>query len=196
MKIITAQFTLGVANTDQLPDDSRKEVAFLGRSNVGKSSLLNRLCNRKVLARRSADPGKTRELNFYLVNDQFYFVDMPGYGYAKVSKDVRDGWGRLIEQYLTSREQLVLAVQLVDVRMPPTPLDIMTMEWLEYNRVPFAIALTKSDKVSRAKGSAQLNELKHQCAAMSRCHDIVLFSAVTGEGKASLLDLIRQSMVN
>ena len=114
MKITSAEFVLGVANPKQLPNDSRKEVAFLGRSNVGKSSLLNKLCNRKSLARKSTEPGKTRELNYYLVDRKFYFVDLPGYGYAKVPEQIRTSWGKLIEQYLKTRDQLCMVVQLID----------------------------------------------------------------------------------
>src|SRR5512135_494631 len=123
MRITTAEFVLGVANLRQLPKDGVKEIAFLGRSNVGKSSLINKLCSRKSLARASADPGKTRELNYYMINKKIYFVDLPGYGYAKVPEQIRSSWGKLSEQYLKSREQLTLVFQLIDARHEPTELD-------------------------------------------------------------------------
>ena len=116
MKITTAEFVLGVANLRQLPKDSLKEIAFLGRSNVGKSSLINKLCARKALARSSSEPGKTRELNYYAINKQWYFVDLPGYGYARLPEQIRSSWGKLIEQYLKSRKELALVVQLIDAR--------------------------------------------------------------------------------
>jgi ribosome biogenesis GTP-binding protein YsxC/EngB len=122
MRITSSEFILGAVSLRQLPRNGMKEVAFLGRSNVGKSSLINKLCSRKSLARQSSDPGKTRELNYYLINKKFYFVDLPGYGYAKVPEQVRSSWGKLIEQYLKSRTQLSLVVQLVDARHEPTEL--------------------------------------------------------------------------
>src|SRR5512140_2488950 len=120
MKISTAEFILGVANIRQLPRDGIREVAFLGRSNVGKSSLINKLCGRKSLARKSSEPGKTRELNYYLINKQFYFVDLPGYGYAKLPAQIRSSWGKLIHQYLKSRERLSMVIPLLDSRHEPT----------------------------------------------------------------------------
>ncbi|MCK5572928.1 MAG: ribosome biogenesis GTP-binding protein YsxC, partial [Bacteroidetes bacterium] len=122
MRITSSEFVLGAVNLRQLPRNGKREVAFLGRSNVGKSSLINKLCSRKSLARQSTEPGKTRELNYYLINKEFYFVDLPGYGYAKVPEQVRSSWGKLIEQYLKSRSQLSLVVQLVDARHDPTGL--------------------------------------------------------------------------
>ena len=125
MKINTAEFVLGAVNLRQLPKDGLSEVAFLGRSNVGKSSIINKLCNRKSLARPSSEPGKTREMNYYLINKEFYFVDLPGYGYARLPEQIRSSWGKLIEQYLKSRDQLSLVLQLVDARHEPTELDMM-----------------------------------------------------------------------
>ena len=151
MKITSAEFVLGAASLRHLPKDGLKEVAFLGRSNVGKSSLINKLCNRKSLARTSSEPGKTRELNYYLINKQFYFVDLPGYGYAKLPEQIRSSWGKLIEQYLKSREQLSMVLQLVDSRHDPTELDMMMVGWLDYYDIPFVVALTKADKLPTSK---------------------------------------------
>lgn len=192
MKITSAEFSLGVANVRQLPKDPFKEVAFLGRSNVGKSSLINKLVNRKSLARSSSDPGKTRELNYYLVNKQFYFVDLPGYGYAKVPEQIRSSWGKLIEQYLKGRENLALAVQLVDSRHEATELDMMMVGWLEYYEIPFTVVLTKSDKLPRSKMPLYVKEAKSAFARFSLCKGVIPFSSMTGEGRPELLAIIAQ----
>jgi GTP-binding protein len=187
MKITSAEFVLGVANLKQLPHDGRNEVAFLGRSNVGKSSLLNKLCNRKSLARKSSEPGKTRELNYYLIDRKFYFVDLPGYGYAKVPEQVRTSWGKLVEQYLKSREQLRLVVQLVDSRHEPTALDMMMVGWLDYYQVPFVVALTKSDKLPKSKMPAYIGKVEAIFTPYAHCVDVIPCSSITGIGKAEIL---------
>jgi GTP-binding protein len=187
MRISSAEFILGVANLRQLPKEPIKEVAFIGRSNVGKSSLINKLCNRKTLARTSKGPGKTRELNYYLINKETYFVDLPGYGYAKVPEQIRASWGKLIEQYLKNREQLVLAVQLVDSRHEPTELDLMMVGWLEYYEVPFIVVLTKSDKLPRSKMPQYLRTAKSVFARFAFCRGVIPFSSITGEGRSELL---------
>ncbi len=194
MKISSAEFVLGVASLRQLPKDSNKEIAFLGRSNVGKSSLINKLCNRKSIARPSSDPGKTRELNYYLINKQFYFVDLPGYGYAKVPEQIRSSWGKLIEQYLKSRDKLALVVQLVDSRHEPTALDMMMVGWLDYYDVPFLVVLTKADKLPRSKMPMYLKSAKAYFAPFSRCKDVIPFSAITGDGRLDVLKIISQHL--
>jgi GTP-binding protein len=194
LKIASAEFVLGVANLRQLPRDGRKEVAFLGRSNVGKSSFLNRICNRKSLARSSTDPGKTRELNYYLVNKQFYFVDLPGYGYAKVPEQIRTSWGKLIEQYLKSRDQLSLVVQLIDSRHEPTELDMMMVGWLDYYRIPFIVGLTKSDKLPRSKMPAYLKGVRTHFEQFPYCKDVIPCSSITGEGKPEMLAVISRHL--
>src|SRR5512136_2890813 len=130
LKINSAEFLQGVADLHQLPKNELKEVLFIGRSNVGKSSLLNKLCNRKNLARSSATPGKTREINYYILNNSLYFVDLPGYGYAKVPEQMKAGWKNLIESFLKRGDPIALAAQLIDARQEPTPLDLMMMDWL------------------------------------------------------------------
>ncbi|MDH3251313.1 MAG: ribosome biogenesis GTP-binding protein YihA/YsxC [Ignavibacteria bacterium] len=192
MKITSSEFVLGVANLKQLPHDGRSEVAFLGRSNVGKSSLLNKLCNRKSLARKSSDPGKTRELNYYLIDRKFYFVDLPGYGYAKVPEQIRTSWGKLVEQYLKSRERLCLVVQLVDSRHEPTALDMMMVGWLDYYQVPFIVALTKSDKLPKSKMPAYIGKVKAIFSGYAHCVDVIPCSAVTGLGKAEILATVAE----
>ena len=192
MRITTAEFVLGVANLRQLPKDGMKEVAFLGRSNVGKSSLINRLCGRKSLARTSAEPGKTRELNYYLVNKQFYFVDLPGYGYAKLPAQIRSSWGKLIEQYLKARGQLAMVVQLVDARHEPTELDLMMVGWLDYYSIPFLIALTKADKLPASKMPRYLEAARENFGRYTHCRGVVPFSSITGLGKTEVLAAVYQ----
>lgn len=195
MRLISAEFALGVAALRQLPKETQAEVAFLGRSNVGKSSLINKLCNRKALARSSSDPGKTRELNYYLINKQFYFVDLPGYGYAKVPEQIRSSWGKLIEQYLKTRENLSLVVQLIDSRHEPTELDMMMVGWLEYYEIPFVVALTKSDKLPRSKMPTYLKNAKSGFARFTFCRDVIPFSAISGEGRSELLGIIAKHVL-
>jgi GTP-binding protein len=190
MRITTAEFVLGVANLRQLPKDGMKEIAFLGRSNVGKSSLINRLCGRKSLARTSAEPGKTRELNYYLINKQFYFVDLPGYGYAKLPAQIRSSWGKLIEQYLKMRGQLGMVVQLVDARHEPTELDMMMVGWLDYYSIPFLIALTKADKLPASKMPRYLEAARETFGRYAHCRGVVPFSSITGLGKVEVLDAV------
>jgi len=190
MRINSAEFLLGAVHLRQLPRNGLKEVAFLGRSNVGKSSLINKLCARKALARQSQEPGKTRELNYYLINKQFYFVDLPGYGYARVPEQVRSSWGKLIEQYLKTRDQLCLVVQLVDARHEPTELDKMMVGWLEYYEIPFLVVLTKADKLPVSKMPRYLADARAVFAGFSQCQDVLPFSAVNGTGKTDLVRII------
>ena len=194
MRITSIEFVVGAVTPRQLPHDDLDEVAFLGRSNVGKSSLIGTLCRRKSLVRSSRTPGKTRELNYYIVNGQFYFVDLPGYGYAKVPEQVRASLGNLIEQYLRSRKNLSFVVQLVDSRHEPTELDLMMMGWLDYYEVPFLVALTKSDKLPRSKMSLYLKEARTVFSPFKCCEDIVMVSSVTGEGRTQVLNRVSQHL--
>src|SRR5215210_91782 len=130
MKITSAEFVKSAFDRTHWLTDGRPEIAFLGRSNVGKSSLINSLLQRKALARTSNTPGRTQSINFFLVNERFYFVDLPGYGYARVSKAMRSDWGTMARDYLTDREELVLCIQLIDSRHPPTELDLQLNDWL------------------------------------------------------------------
>jgi GTP-binding protein len=196
MKIISAEFILGAATIRQLPKDGVREIAFLGRSNVGKSSLINKLCGRKSLARSSSDPGKTREMNYYLINKQFYFVDLPGYGYAKVPEQVRSSWGKLIEQYLKSRDPLSLVVQLVDARHDPTELDMMMVGWLDYYNIPFLVALTKADKLPTSKMPRYLDGTKQRFARFQYCKEVIPFSSITGIGKSEVMKVIQHHLEN
>jgi GTP-binding protein len=186
VKITSARFVKSATKTDEFPRDRRPEIAFCGRSNIGKSSLLNALTNSRGLARTSASPGRTQTINFFQINERLYFVDLPGYGYAKVSKTVRETWGPMIESYLRQRDQLKLILMLVDSRMPPTESDIVMKSWLDHHRIPNAVVLTKTAKISRN----QLNQALRTGAKTLNTKEIIAFSAVTGDGKERLLSRI------
>ena len=148
MRIKQSEFIISAVKRHQYPVDNRAEVAFVGRSNVGKSSIINALTNRRHLAKVSQTPGKTRLINFFLINQDFYLVDLPGYGYAKVSKKEKESWGNTIETYLTGREQLKRVILLVDSRHKPTGDDILMYEWIKHFGYDVIIVATKSDKLS------------------------------------------------
>ncbi len=179
MKIVTAEFVKSAYERLHWPTENYGEISFLGRSNVGKSSLLNSLLQRKGLARTSNTPGRTQSINFFLVNSQFYFVDLPGYGYARVSKAMRADWGKMAEDYLRDREQLVLSIQLVDSRHEPTDLDRQLNDWLIYNEKPHLVVATKADKLSANK---LFKQLKVVTEAMPQSK-VVAYSSVTGKGR-------------
>jgi ribosome biogenesis GTP-binding protein YsxC/EngB len=149
MRILKSELAAVAVRPDQYPADNMPEVAFAGRSNVGKSSLLNLLTGRKNLARVSGSPGKTRTINFYLINDSFRIVDLPGYGFAKVSKSVTEDWGSMMEKYLTGRNGLMKVVQLVDIRHEPTAQDVQMYDYLKHYGFDGIVVATKADKVSR-----------------------------------------------
>ncbi len=179
MKIHSAEFIKSAFEQSHWIDDTKPEISFLGRSNVGKSSLLNNLLNRKKLARTSNTPGRTQSINFFLINESFYFADLPGYGYAKVPKKIRAEWGELAENYLAKREQLMLSIQLVDARHKPSKLDLQLFEWLTYFGKNKLIVATKADKLSNNKLNNSLNELRKNMP-----DSIILpYSSVTGKGK-------------
>lgn len=192
MKISTVDFVVGVASLKQLPKNNLPEIVFLGRSNVGKSSLLNKLSNRKSIARVSATPGKTRELNYYLMNKKFYFVDLPGYGYAKVAEHVKAGWTQLIEEFFKERRQIALAIQIVDARLGPTDLDDTMMGWLDFYKVPFMLVLTKADKLPKNKLISQINNVGADLSKYKFLFGVQPFSAITGDGRSELLKTIQQ----
>ena len=170
------------------------EIAFAGRSNVGKSSLINTLLNRKGLARTSNTPGRTQEINFFRVNERFAFIDLPGYGYAKVPEAIRKQWGPMVETYLRERDTLRLVVVILDVRRDPSAEDLQLMEWLQCYRIPFLICLTKTDKVSK-NVFANRRRLIAEKIRFSREPALMAFSAKTGEGKELLWREIKKTMM-
>ena len=190
MKITSTEFTKSAFNKSHWTADGRPEISFLGRSNVGKSSLLNSLLNRKGLARTSNTPGRTQCINFFLINESFYFVDLPGYGYARVSKTMRKDWGKMAEEYLARRRELVLSIQLVDSRHLPTELDKQLHEWLIFNQKKHLIVATKVDKLSN-------NQLKKNLAEIEKIlpeSKVISFSSVTGKGKEAVWQEIENAL--
>lgn len=162
MIIKSAELETVCGVTSKLPDNQMPEFAFVGRSNVGKSSLINKLVNRKALARTSQQPGKTQTINYFRLNDSFYFVDLPGYGYAKVSKELQAKWGKMIEWYLLKSKQLKLIFQLVDIRHEPSAGDKQMHDWIAANKLPSIVLVTKADKVSRSQISKQLAMIRKE----------------------------------
>ena len=160
MNVHNAEIVISAVSPKQYPESQLPEIALAGRSNVGKSSFINTLINRKNLARTSGKPGKTQTLNFYLIEDALHFVDVPGYGYAKVSKTERAKWGKMIETYITQREQLRAVVSLIDLRHPPTQDDIQMYEFLKYYDLPVIIVATKADKIPRGKWNKHESVIK------------------------------------
>ncbi|HZK23830.1 MAG TPA: ribosome biogenesis GTP-binding protein YihA/YsxC [Oscillospiraceae bacterium] len=195
MKISTAEFIISAVKNTQYPQTDLPEVAFVGRSNVGKSSLLNSLLNRKKLALTSGSPGKTRLINFFLINEAFYFVDLPGYGFARVSQEMKRQWGQIIEAYLTSREPLKLVVQLVDVRHPPTADDLQMYKWLIHFNLPTVIVATKADKIPRGKWQKHLQQIRSGLG-LGPQGPVILYSAQTGQGKDELWGVIKQYVLS
>lgn len=176
-----ADILLSAANKSHYPQDEIPEVALAGRSNVGKSSFINTLLNRKNLARTSGKPGKTQLLNFFNIDDKLRLVDVPGYGYARVSKKEREKWGRMIEEYLTSRENLKAVVSLVDFRHEPSADDVQMYEFLKYYEIPVILVATKSDKIPRGKWNKYESMIKKKLD-FDTSDSFIIFSSVTKEG--------------
>ena len=185
MKIISAEFVKSAVKPDQYPKTGLPEIAFAGRSNVGKSSLINTLLGRKKLAQTSSTPGKTRLVNFFVVNGKLSVVDLPGYGFAKVSRAEQEKWGPMIETYLRERESLRLVVEILDIRHDPTQQDIDLIEWLRHYGRRYLLILTKSDKLSRGLALKRRREIS-ALLGLAENQTPILFSAQTGEGKAEM----------
>lgn len=195
MKVTQAEFIISAVGPKQYPEDALPEIALAGRSNVGKSSFINKMLNRKSLARTSSKPGKTQTLNFFKINNIFYFVDVPGYGFARVSKTEKEKWGNMIEEYFTSRKELKTAIQLIDVRHPPTKDDQAMYSFLKYYEVPVIIIATKVDKIS--KGQWQKHEkIVRETLQMDKADSLVLFSSETGQGKDEAWKIILERINN
>lgn len=191
MKITSAEFVKSAFERSHWVEDGLPEIAFLGRSNVGKSSLLNSLLQRKGLARTSNTPGRTQSINFFRVNESFYFVDLPGYGYARVPKTMRADWGKMAEEYLAKREELVLAVHLVDSRHKPSALDLQLHEWLIFHKQPHVTVATKADKPSKRELAKSLKAIRSALAET----EVISYSAQTGEGRSELWEKINKFLV-
>lgn len=159
MKIISAEFLTGAVSFKQYPDSTCPELAFVGRSNVGKSSLINSLLNRKKLVKTSQAPGKTQEINFFKINNDFIFTDLPGYGFAKVPQSVQKRWKKMIEDYLLKRKTLLAVIFIIDLRRSPSPLDLDLQRWLEVFGVEYLLVGTKVDKLSQSEAKKQVNKL-------------------------------------
>lgn len=182
MKVNSAEIVISAVRPAQYPEGNLPEFALAGRSNVGKSSFINKMLNRKSLARTSSKPGKTQTLNFYLINEMLHFVDVPGYGYAKVSKSEREAWGKMIETYITSREQLKAMLLIVDLRHPPSKDDVMMYDFLKHYDIPVIIIATKADKIPKSKWQKHIKITK-ETLDLDPNDTIILFSSETGEGK-------------
>lgn len=193
MKVTSSDIVISAVKPEQYPNTPIPEFALAGRSNVGKSSFINKLINRKNLARTSSKPGKTQTLNFYIINEAMHFVDVPGYGYAKVSKSERDAWGRMIETYFTSREQLRAAILVVDLRHPPTKDDIAMYEFLKHYDLPRIVIATKADKIPKGKWQKHL-KITRQTLNLQREDELLLFSGETGEGKEQVWGVLKKYM--
>jgi len=193
MKIISAKFIISAVSDKQYPIGVLPEIAFVGRSNVGKSSLINSLLNRKKLVKTSATPGKTQMINFFDVNNEFVFADLPGYGFAKVPKAVQKNWQALVEQYLTKRENLCVVVLILDIRRKPTDLDLHMQEWLEQSKVDYILVATKSDKLSQSEQSKQFKIIR-QAFLGNTDTALVAYSSKKDRGRKELWKLLQQRM--
>lgn len=191
MKITSVDLTISAVRRSQYPTDNKPEFLLVGRSNVGKSSFINTLINRKNYARTSASPGKTQTINFYLVNNSFYLVDAPGYGFANLSKSKKRKFGLMMEDYLTNRENLKQVFMLIDFRHKPSSDDIMMYDFLKYYKLPVTIVATKADKIGITKHQTQRNIILHDLD-LGVGDDFVVFSNVTKEGKSEVYEKIER----
>ena len=195
MKITSVEFITSAVRRSQYPVDKKPEFLLVGRSNVGKSSFINTLVNRKNLARISSIPGKTQTLNFYLINECFYLVDVPGYGFAKVSKVLKNKFGLIIEDYLKERDNLKMVFMLIDFRHKPTNDDVLMYDYLKYYQIPVTIIATKSDKVSKNNYDKN-KKIIRDTLKMVDTDDFILFSTVNKTGKQEVHDKILELIEN
>lgn len=189
IKSVNLETVCGI--TSVIPDNDKPEIAFAGKSNVGKSSLINSMINRKSLARTSSSPGKTQTINFYNVNEALYFVDLPGYGYAKVSVAIKEKWGKMIEKYLEKSKQLKLIFLLIDIRHEPSANDKMMYDWIVYQGYHPVIIATKLDKINRSQKDKQIKIIKETLAVEPETI-IVPFSSQTKQGVEEVWGIIEQ----
>ena len=191
IKSVNLETVCGV--TSRLPENEAPEFAFAGKSNVGKSSLINALMNRKAYARTSSQPGKTQTINFYKINDAFYYVDLPGYGYAKVSLEAKEKWGKMIERYLRWSRMLKLVFLLVDIRHDPSANDKSMYDWIVYNGYHPVVIATKLDKINRSQRAKQLKAIR-QGLGMGAEDILIPFSAETKEGREEIWELLERTV--
>lgn len=195
MRIKSSEFLSSNDNYKKCPNPDKPEFAFIGRSNVGKSSLINMLTGRRKLAKISSTPGKTRLINHFLINGKWYLVDLPGYGFAKISKSAKEKWNRMINQYILNRSNLVTLFVLVDSRLDPQKIDVEFISWLGKNGLPFVIVFTKADKISKNQTNTALkkftNELKHNWESLP---SMIITSSKSGQGKEEILKFIDQTL--
>ncbi|HHY72809.1 MAG TPA: YihA family ribosome biogenesis GTP-binding protein [Bacillus bacterium] len=182
MKVTKAEIVISAVKPEQYPNDAMPNFALAGRSNVGKSSFINKMLNRKNLARTSSKPGKTQTLNFYNINDALYFVDVPGYGFAKVSKKDREAWGKMIETYLTTSDKLRAVIQIVDSRHKPTEDDKLMYSFCKHYEIPVILIATKADKIPKGKWDKHLKIIK-ETLDVDPNDRVIVFSSETGKGK-------------
>jgi len=192
MNQLRAEFLKSAFEEAEWPPDPKPEIAFLGRSNVGKSRLINSLLGVSGLARTSSTPGRTQSLNFFLIDKRFRFVDLPGYGYARAPKVIREGWSEMATSYLAKRNQLVLSIHIVDSRHEPTKLDLQLHEWLQHHRKPQIIVATKSDKLS----NNELRKSIERARRVLKAEEVVAYSALTGAGREKVWHTIEKALAS
>jgi GTP-binding protein len=193
IKSVNLETVCGI--TSKLPENSLPEVAFAGKSNVGKSSLINALMNRKSYARISAQPGKTQTINYYNINEELYYVDLPGYGYAKVTESVKEKWGTMIEHYLQSSKQLRMVFLLIDIRHKPSKNDVMMYDWILHNGYQSVIIATKLDKLKRSQVAKHVKEIRTELQ-MDKEIPIFPFSALSKQGREEIWDFIENQVLS
>jgi len=191
MKVVSTEFIKSATDPAHYPGEGLPDIAFVGRSNVGKSSLINSIVNRKNLARISNTPGRTQLINFFKVNNEFFLVDLPGYGFAKAPDSIKRKWGPMIETYLKEREVLRLVIVILDVRREPSKEDLALVSWLRFYRIPYLFILTKVDKISRNQAKNRQGIVKK---LLGVTEDSILFSAKTGQGKETVWQAIVQAI--
>lgn len=192
MNVTSAKIIISAVKPSQFPTDALPEIALAGRSNVGKSSLINSLINRKNLARTSQRPGKTQTINFYLINELFYFADVPGYGFAKVPKSVRASWKKMMEGYLIDRSPLKAVIQIVDLRHPPTSEDQSMYQFLHHFGIPVILVATKADKIAKGKWLSYVKVIRETLQTKEK---VFLFSSKTGQGREEIWEEIERLIV-
>lgn len=191
VKSVNLETVCGITST--LPENEKPEIAFAGKSNVGKSSLINGLMNRKAYARTSAQPGKTQTINFYNINEELYFVDLPGYGYARVSEEIKAKWGKMIENYLKTSKQLKVVFLLLDIRHEPSTNDKLMYDWIVHQGYEPVIIATKLDKINRSQKDKQIKVLRTGLGAKSSTR-IFPFSALSKQGRDEIWDFIEETL--